>query len=104
MIFLFKLTSFVNKKFFATCWVIVDAPSNLLDNKIFEIKENIRVLKDKYELEMLEYNYLSSPKKLIEYQKKYFENELVEADIENFNWVNIENSNAEILKIITNNE
>ena len=53
---------------------------------------------------MLEYNYLSSPKKLIEYQKKYFENELVEADIENFNWVNIENSNAEILKITSNNE
>ena len=53
---------------------------------------------------MLEYNYLSSPKKLIEYQKKYFENELVEADIENFNWVNIENSNTEILKITSNNE
>ena len=41
---------------------------------------------------MLEYNYLSSPKKLIEYQKKYFDNELVEADIESFNWINIENS------------
>ena len=36
--------------------------------------------------------------------KKYFENELVEADIENFNWVNIENSNTEILKITSNNE
>ena len=58
----------------------------------------------KYELEMLEYNYLSSPKKLIEYQKKYFENELVEADIENFNWFNIENSNTEILKVTSNNE
>ena len=33
--FLFKLTSFVNKKFFATCWVIVEAPSNLLEVKIF---------------------------------------------------------------------
>ncbi len=53
---------------------------------------------------MLEYNYLSSPKKLIEYQKKYFENELVEADIENFNRFNIENSNTEILKITSNNE
>ena len=56
-----------------------------LDKKIFEIKENIRVMKDKYELEMLEYNYLTSPKKLIEYQKKYFENELLGADIENLN-------------------
>ena len=75
-----------------------------LDKKIFEINENIRVLKDKYELEMLEYNYLSSPKQLVEYQKKYFENELVEADIESFNWINIENSKIEILKIISNNE
>ena len=37
LIFLFKLTSFVNKKFFATCWVIVDAPSSLLDAITFEI-------------------------------------------------------------------
>ena len=37
LIFLFKLTSFVNKKFFATCWVIVDAPSSLLDAITLEI-------------------------------------------------------------------
>ena len=32
-----KLTSFVNKKFLATCCVIVEAPSNLLDAMMFEI-------------------------------------------------------------------
>ena len=69
-----------------------------------ETKENIRVLKDKYELEMLEYNYLTSPKKLIEYQKKYFENELLEADIENLNWIEIKNSRIEINKILSSNE
>jgi hypothetical protein len=31
------LTSLVNKKFLATCWVIVEAPSSLLDEIIFEI-------------------------------------------------------------------
>ena len=75
-----------------------------LDNKIFEIKENIRVLKDKYELEMLEYNYLTSPKKLIGYQKKYFENELLEADIESLNWLDIKKSKIEIKKILSGNE
>ena len=75
-----------------------------LDRKIFETKENIRVLKNKYELEMLEYNYLTSPKKLIEYQKKYFENELLEADIENLNWIEIKNSRIEINKILSSNE
>ena len=32
---------------------------------------------------LLDHNYLSSPKKLNEYQKKYFENELVPSDIIN---------------------
>ena len=30
---------------------------------------------------MLDHNYLSSPKKLNEYQKKYFENDLIPTDI-----------------------
>ncbi len=42
-----------------------------IDVKIFNIKEDIRVLKEKYELVLLDHNYLSSPKKLNEYQKKY---------------------------------
>jgi len=75
-----------------------------LDKKIFEIKENLRVLQDKYELVMLEYNYLTSPKKLMEYQKKYFDNELFEADIESLNWIEIKNKEIIINKIISNNE
>ena len=43
-----------------------------LDNQIFSIRENISVLKDKYELVLLDYNFLTSPKKLLEYQSKYF--------------------------------
>ena len=75
-----------------------------LDKKIFETKENVRILQEKYELEMLEYNYLTSPKKLIEYQKKYFENELLEADIESLNWIEIKKSSIEIQKILNSNE
>ena len=52
-----------------------------LDNQIFNIRENIRVLKDKYELVLLDYNFLSSPKKLLEYQSKYFETDLISLDI-----------------------
>ena len=62
-----------------------------LDKKIFEMNENLRVMQDKFELEMLEYNYLSSPKKLMEYQKKYFDNELVDSDIEDLNWIETKN-------------
>jgi hypothetical protein len=52
-----------------------------LDNQIFSIRENISVLKDKYELVLLDYNFLTSPKKLLEYQSKYFETDLISLDI-----------------------
>ena len=52
-----------------------------LDNQIFNIRENIHVLKDKYELVLLDYNFLTTPKKLLEYQSKYFETDLIPLDI-----------------------
>ncbi len=75
-----------------------------LDKEIYEIKENVRVLQEKYELVMLEYNYLTSPKKLMEYQKKYFDNELFEADIQSLNWIEIQNQDVKIKKIISDHE
>ena len=75
-----------------------------LDKKIFETKENLRVLQDRYELVMLEYNYLTTPKKLMEYQKQYFDNDLQEADIESFNWIEYENEDIKIKKVLNNNE
>ena len=53
-----------------------------IDKKIYTIKENIRFLKNKYEYVLLDYNYLSSPKKLMEYQAQYFENDLTPINIE----------------------
>ena len=38
---------------------------------------------------LLEFNYLSSPQKLMEYQSKYFENELIPMDITNFKKINL---------------
>ena len=75
-----------------------------LDKDIFQIKENIRILEDRYELVLLDYNFLTTPKKLIEYQKKYFDNELIENDIKNLNWIKINNNKIEIGKITQNNE
>ena len=75
-----------------------------LDKKIFEEKENLRVLQDKYELVLLEYNYLTSPKKLMEYQKKFFDNELLESDLKSLNWIEIQNEEIIINKILVDNE
>ena len=52
-----------------------------LENKIFNVKENISALSDKYELILLDYNFLTTPNKLIEYQFKYFEKDLVPINI-----------------------
>ena len=52
-----------------------------LENQIFNAKENISLLKDKYELIRLDYNYLTNPKKLLDYQTQYFENELSKIEI-----------------------
>ena len=56
-----------------------------LDKKIFESKENIRLLKNNYDLVLLDYSYLSTPKMLIEFQILFFENDLVPLKIENTN-------------------
>ena len=52
-----------------------------LDKKIFEIQEEIRVLNDIYELVLFDYNYLTSPNKLMEYSKIYFDNQLKKKEI-----------------------
>ena len=63
-----------------------------IEDKIFELNENIRSLKVEAEDLMLEYNYLSSPEKLMQLQNQYFEKDLVMIDI------------LKIKKIIINND
>ncbi len=52
-----------------------------LDKSIFETREDIRALNDIYELVLLDYNYLTSPNKLMEYSQLYFEKELKKKEI-----------------------
>ena len=62
-----------------------------LENQIFTTRENISVLKDKYELVLLDYNYLTSPKKLLDYQFQYFEKELMNIDINDIKELTLKN-------------
>ena len=52
-----------------------------IEDKIFMVNENIRPLKSELGDVLLEYNYLSSPDKLTQYQNQYFEKNLVRIDI-----------------------
>tara|TARA_B100001173_G_C15963851_1_gene536900 strand:- start:428 stop:733 length:306 start_codon:yes stop_codon:yes gene_type:complete len=99
-----KLFIFIPIIFLIFATTVTKNSTKHLDKKIFETKENIRVLQDKHELVLLEYNYLTSPKKLMGYQKKYFDNELLEADIQSLNWIEIENKELKIKKVVSNNE
>ena len=52
-----------------------------IEDNIFMVNENIRPLKSELGDILLEYNYLSSPDKLTQYQTQYFEKDLVKIDI-----------------------
>ena len=52
-----------------------------IEDKIFVLKESIGSIKVESGDVMLEYNFLSSPDKLINYQSQYFEKDLIKIDI-----------------------
>ena len=60
---------------------IVKNSTKEIEDKIFAANENIRPLKTELSDVLLEYNFLSSPGKLIQYQDQYFEKDLIRIDI-----------------------
>ena len=52
-----------------------------LDDKIYSTRENILFLENRYKDSKLEFSYLSSSERLLEYQKLYFENSLVKKSL-----------------------
>ena len=71
-----------------------------IENKIFSKRENISALKDKYEFVLLDYNFLSSPEKLLEYQSKYFEKDLISRNINEIKKIDIRGNNLIIKNLI----
>ena len=67
-----------------------------LEDQIFTKRENIRILKKELSDLLLEYNYLSSAEKLMQYQTKFFEEELIQKKLEDFQVIE---NNIEIKKI-----
>ena len=60
---------------------IIKNSTKKIDDEIFTTKENLRILNKEFEKVKLEFDYLSSAEKLLEYQSLYFENELNKKDI-----------------------
>ena len=60
-----------------------------LDEQIYSLKENIIFLDDRFKGSKLEFDYLSSSEKLLEYQKLYFENSLLKKSIKDLKTLKI---------------
>ena len=68
---------------------IIKNTTKKIEDKIFAYKESVRLLKSDLENIKLEFDYLSSAEKLLEYQSLYFEDQLVQKKIEDIKIYNI---------------
>ena len=75
---------------------IIKNSAKKIEDNIFLVKENLRVLNSDYENILLEHNYLSSAEKLLEYQALYFEDELIQKNIQNIKIFKIKRNKNEI--------
>ena len=81
---------------------IIKNTTKQIEDEIFTLKENIRVLKSDFENVSLEYDYLSSAEKLLEHQSLYFEDDLIQKNINEIKIYNISDdiNKIQIFKII----
>jgi len=83
---------------------IIKNTTKQIEDELFTAKENIRVLKSEFENISLEYDYLSSAEKLLEYQSLYFEDELIQKDIRDIKIYNIsKEKKSKISKLLKKN-
>ena len=98
------------KKFFVIFFVfslifltaIVKNSTKRIDDEIFVLKENIRDLKKNFENTRLEFDYLSSTEKLLQFQNLYFDNELIKFDIQKIQTITRKNNEIEIGQLSLN--
>ena len=68
---------------------IIKNTATKIEDELFTVRENLRVLKSEYENILLEHDYLSSAEKLIKFQSLYFEDQLILKSIKNIKIYNI---------------
>ena len=83
---------------------IVKNSTKEIEDQIFVINESIRPLKSELEDVLLEFNYLSSPEKLVQYQTQYFEKDLIKIEIMKIKEITEDNENLKINNLISKND
>ena len=61
---------------------IIKNSTKKIEDEIFAVKESLRVFENELGDTRLEFEYLSSTEKLLEYQSKYFEKDLTQKNID----------------------
>ena len=82
---------------------IVKNSTKEIEDAIFAVNENIRPLKTELSDVLLEYNFLSSPGKLTQYQNQYFEKDLMKIDITKIKKI-VESNNLILIDNLIKNE
>ncbi|MDA8828558.1 cell division protein FtsL [Candidatus Pelagibacter bacterium] len=80
---------------------LIKTSTKEIEDQIFIVKENIRPLKSELEDVLLEFNYLSSPEKLVQYQTQYFEKDLIKIEIMNIKEIIKNNETLDIKNLIS---
>ena len=95
-----KLFFFIPVIFLIFATTLTKNSTKKLDKKIFQLKESIRILDDRYELTLLDYSILTSPKKLMEYQQFYFDDKFIQKKIENLRKIEFLKGKLKIEKMV----
>ena len=100
------------KKFFSISLILflilitafVKNSTKRMEDEIFIVTEDIRSLEKNFENIKLEYDYLSSAEKLLEFQSIYFDDELKKKNIQNIQIINKTGKNLKVKELKFINE
>ena len=74
---------------------LIKNSSKKLENQIYDVRENLSILNNKYDYIFLENNYLGSPQKLIKHKNTIFSENYISLNISNIKI--LEESNGSII-------
>ena len=78
---------------------IIKNSTKKIDEDIFTFEESLRSLKNEYDNVKLEFEFLSSPEKLLNFQELYFDEKLFQKDINNIEIISEKSNKHKTKKI-----
>ena len=91
-----KFAVFVLIFFLIISTLIIKNSTKEIEDEIYNVKENLLFLENRLKDSKLEFDYLSSSEKLLEFQKLYFENSLQKKSLQEIKTLKIYNSEIKI--------